>query len=276
MAIIQPPGLRTARLYVWLLICSPALLFLSGAVLIGVGIGFDQSGVAVLGAAGVLAGLVLPHVVGRFEFGPRGARADMRDIQLYTDLITTGMEGGLTPGTAVEVAIDAAEDAGVGEAVHFWSDVARSATELPSQALPMWNESVRRGLARQNMSEAIGLEGEVERGVGKSNRGPRPRDELRPATGRVRRDQEKSPGAHASNQRARRDDPSAERVAWHPRGSGRWHPRHADAGGHRGRSEPTARSFGRRLRLTECHFRTALSAVLGCPGAAANDTTPSR
>jgi hypothetical protein len=89
----------------------------------------------------------------------------MPDIQLYTDLIQRGMEGGLTPGTAVEVAIDAAEDAGVGEAVQFWSHVARSAAELPSQALPMWNESVRRGLARQNLSEAIGLEGEVERVV---------------------------------------------------------------------------------------------------------------
>jgi len=158
---IQAPGLRTGRLYVWLIIMSPALLLVSGIVFVFVGIKYDEVGVATFGAGGVVASFILHRVAGRLEVGP--VKADLVGDPLFARLIEMGLERGATTSKAVEIAIDATEDA-VTPGETFDSELQRARREI-SEAHFRAAQRAAGDTATERVREALDLEPKIENTV---------------------------------------------------------------------------------------------------------------
>jgi hypothetical protein len=107
---VPAPGAGAARLYVWLVLGGPVLLLIAGVALTVVGLVYGSSAVAVIGALGVIAALVLPRMKGSFEFGPGGFKGGTWD-EFFAEVLRLGTERGLTPADATEVAVAELETA---------------------------------------------------------------------------------------------------------------------------------------------------------------------
>jgi hypothetical protein len=128
------PGYRTAVLFLWLATLSPVLLLVASVATIGLGLWRDADGVAAVGAAGLLAALLLPAMTGEFEL-PGGIKGTLDGG--WRELVNKGIEQGAPPAKAIELASDAVD--AVGSTRQLTRDSVRSArSELANQLVEMY------------------------------------------------------------------------------------------------------------------------------------------
>ena len=151
MLALQAPGLRTARLYVWLVLLAPVFLFTAGAALLVIGLWQESGAVAGIGAGAVVGGLVLPRLHGAFEFGPGGVKGSQMDGFL-SQLIAEGSRQGLPAEDTLDLATEASESQRALTTELAWPEAA------VSQGLAETRRRVVSQIARNFAAEAMALE----------------------------------------------------------------------------------------------------------------------
>jgi hypothetical protein len=165
MPTVTLPGQRTGVAYIWLIVLSPILLLLFSLALLAIGLWRDVDSVAVIGAVGVVASLILPRMQGTVEIGPGGVKGDLEG-EIFREVILKGLEQGLPAEDTLELAADASvagprafrDDEA---ALRFWGDVTPWTSTSAS-----WFRSGRSEIARQLGSAMVAQSVVLDRDTG--------------------------------------------------------------------------------------------------------------